>query len=133
MREMLAVKASANKIKGYNQLERGKMMFTKENADHFYVLPPGRRTESSVPQGRVDSSKMELFSGGLGHSSNKQKWTSSHEARCPFFASVLTLALLATFSRLPSSSVSQIRLFFNRTKGRGTAGRILQEILNQVK
>ena len=96
MREMLAVKASANKIKGYNQLERGKMMFTKENADHFYVLPPGRRTESSVPQGRVDSSKMELFSGGLGHSSNKQKWTSSHEARCPFFASVLTLALLAT-------------------------------------
>ena len=109
MREMLAVKASANKIKGYNQLERGKMMFTKENADHFYVLPPGRRTESSVPQGRVDT------------------------AGCPFFASVLTLALLATFSRLPSSSVSQIRLFFNRTKGRGTGGRILQEILNQVK
>ena len=40
---------------------------------------------------------------------------------------------ITTFSRLPSSSVSQIRLFFNRTKGRGTAGRILQEILNQVK
>ena len=45
MREMLAIKASANKIKGYTQLERGKKLFTKKNAEHFYVLPPVWRVD----------------------------------------------------------------------------------------
>ena len=51
MREMLAIKASANKIKGYNQLERGKKLFTKKNAEHFYVLPPDWGTAPTSKNG----------------------------------------------------------------------------------
>lgn len=108
MREMLAIKASANKIKGYNQLERRRMLFTKENAEHFYVLPPVWRAELSVPLGTRSRTKVLCDQRGLGRSLNKQKWTSSREARCPFFASVLTLALLATFSRPSFSCVFSV-------------------------
>lgn len=66
MREMLAIKESANKIKGYNQLERGKKLFTKKNAEHFYVLPPVWRVDSSVPSGTRSRTKVLCDQRGIG-------------------------------------------------------------------
>ena len=57
----------------------------------------GYSTQKSVPQGRAASSGTELFKGVWGRCHQQAKMAVPPPAGRPFFASVLTLALLARF------------------------------------
>ena len=66
----------------------------------------GQRPTSSVPPGTRSQLQNGAVQRGIGAQPQQAKKTSGLTAGCPFFASVLTLALLATI--IPNSVQTQL-------------------------